>query len=133
MIVLDASAVLEMVLQTTAAPRLMNRALSASERLHAPHLLDIEVTHVLRRLVLRRQCSIARAEEALVDLNQMAIVRHGHEALVMRIWELRDSLTAYDAAYVALAEALNAPLLTCDARIAGAAGHNATLELFAPA
>ncbi len=131
MIVIDASALLEMLLQTPRADQLMERALKAAERMHAPQLLDIEVTQVLRRLVQRREIAAVRAEQALDDLNDLVIERHEHQTLVSRIWQLRDSLTAYDGAYVALAEALSAPLLTCDAKLAGAHGHRATIELFA--
>jgi predicted nucleic acid-binding protein len=129
LIVVDASALLEMLLQTQRANQLMQRALESSQRMHAPHLLDIEVTQVLRRLVQRKEITIARAEQALHDLAQLLIERHEHRALLPRVWQLRDSLTAYDAAYVALAEALEAPLLTCDAKLAGARGHRATIEL----
>jgi predicted nucleic acid-binding protein len=109
----------------------MARALDAAERLHAPHLLDIEVTQVFRRLVQRKEITLARAEQAFDDLSNLVIERHEHRSLVPRMWQLRDSLTAYDAAYVALAEALDAPLLTCDAKLAGARGHQATIELVA--
>ena len=129
MIVIDASALLEILLRTDRADALMSRAFEASERMHAPQLLDIEITQVLRRLVQRKEISAARAEQALGDLANLLIERHPHQALVPRIWELRDSLTAYDGAYVALAEALAAPLLTCDAKLAGAHGHRATIEL----
>jgi len=98
------------------ADRIMARALNLSERLHAPHLLDIEVTDVLRRLVLQKQITAARGELALDDLAKLVIERHGHESLLGRIWQLRDSLTSYDAAYVALAEALHAPLSSCDGK-----------------
>jgi len=118
-----------MLLQTSLAPRLMLRAFDPAERLHAPHLLDIEVTHVLRRLVLQKQITAARGEIALDDLAKLVIERHGHESLLGRIWQLRDSVTSYDGAYVALAEALQAPLLTCDSKLAGAHGHAATIEL----
>jgi predicted nucleic acid-binding protein len=107
----------------------MARALDASERLHAPQLLDIEVTQVLRRLLQRKELSLARAEQAFDDLSNLVIERHDHQWLVRRIWQLRDSLTAYDGCYVALAEALGAPLLTCDAKLAGASGHQAVIEL----
>jgi predicted nucleic acid-binding protein len=129
LIVIDASALLEILLQTGRAERLMERALVVSERLHAPHLLDIEVAHVLRRLVQRKEITAARADEAFGDLSQLVIERHGHEGLLPRVWQLRDMLTAYDGAYVALAEALGAPLLTCDARLARAHGHAAAIEL----
>jgi predicted nucleic acid-binding protein len=131
LIVIDASALLEMLLQTPRAAQLMERALEPAERMHAPHLLDIEVTQVLRRLAQRKEITTARAEQALDDLNNLVIERHEHQTLMRRIWQLRDSLTAYDGAYVALAEALGAPLLTCDAKLAGAHGHHATIELVA--
>jgi predicted nucleic acid-binding protein len=128
-IVLDASALLEILLRTPLAERLMDRALGASERMHAPHLLDVEVTQVLRRLVRLKEVTAARAEQALDDLSKLAIERHEHQSLVGRVWQLRDSISAYDGVYVALAEALDAPLLTCDAKLAGAHGHHATIEL----
>ena len=131
MIVIDASALLEILLRTDRADRLIERAFEAAERLHAPHLLDIEITQVLRRLVQRKEITAVRAGQALDDLANLLIERHEHKALVARIWQLRDSLTAYDGAYVALAEALAAPLLTCDAKLAGAHGHRATIELVA--
>jgi predicted nucleic acid-binding protein len=129
LIVLDASAVLEVLLRTDRAEAVMDRALDPDERAHAPQLLDVEVAHVLRRLVLHRQISPERGSMALEDLANLVVERHGHEQLVRRIWELRDSLTAYDAAYVALAEALEAPLITCDGKLAAARGHAAEIEL----
>ncbi len=131
MIVIDASALLEMLLQTPKAAFVMARALDGSERMHAPHLLDIEVTQVLRRLCQRKEIKREHAEQALEDLMGLVIDRHGHQPLLTRVWELRDSLSAYDGAYVALAEALGAPLITCDAKLAGAHGHRATIELVA--
>lgn len=131
MIVIDASALLEILLRTDRADRLMERAFSGSEQMHAPQLLDIEVTQVLRRLVRQKEITVARAEQALQDLADLLIERHEHQALVQRIWQLRDSLSAYDGAYVALAEAIAAPLLTCDGKLAGSHGHRATIELVA--
>jgi predicted nucleic acid-binding protein len=131
LIVIDASALLEILLRTERADRLMERALEPSEQMHAPQLLDIEITQVLRRLVRQREITAPRAEQALQDLSNLLIERHDHQALVQRIWQLRDSLSAYDGAYVALAEALAAPLLTCDAKLAGAHGHRAEIELVA--
>jgi predicted nucleic acid-binding protein len=131
LIVIDASALLEILLRTKQADLLMARALDSAERLHAPHLLDIEVTQVLRRLLQRKEITLTRAEHAFDDLSNLVIERHGHRSLVPRVWQLRGSLTAYDAAYVALAEALDAPLLTCDAKLAGAPGHQAKIELVA--
>ena len=129
MIVIDASALLEMLLQTGKAERLMQRALADSERLNAPELLDIEAANVMRRLTQRKEISLQRAEQAFEDFSQLIIERHSHAPLLPRIWELRDSMSAYDAAYIALAEGLGAPLLTCDARLARAHGHHANVEL----
>jgi predicted nucleic acid-binding protein len=128
-IVVDASALLEILLRTDRADQLMERAFSGSEQMHAPQLLDIEITQVLRRLVRQKEITVARAEQSLQDLSDLLIERHEHRTLIPRIWQLRDSLSAYDGAYVALAEALAAPLLTCDAKLAGAYGHRATIEL----
>ena len=129
MIVVDASALVETLLQTELAGRLMERIFEPSASLHAPHVVDIEVTNAFRRLVQRRDITTARAEQGLADYSQLHIERHGHQALIGRIWELRDSMTAYDGAYVALAEALDAPLLTCDAKLAHAQGHRARIDL----
>ena len=107
----------------------MERAFKGSEQMHAPQLLDIEITQVLRRLVRQKEISAARAELALQDLADLVVERHEHQTLIRRIWQLRDSLSAYDGAYLALAEALAAPLLTCDGKLAGAHGHRATIEL----
>jgi predicted nucleic acid-binding protein len=131
LIVLDASALLEILLRTDRADRLMERAFSGSEQMHAPQLLDIEITQVLRRLVRQKEITAPRAELALQDLAHLLIERHEHQELIQRIWQLRDSLSAYDGAYVALAEALAAPLLTCDSKLAGAHGHRAKIELVA--
>ncbi len=128
MIVVDASAVLELLLRTQAAEAVEARLLSG-EALHAPHLLDVEIAQVLRRYCRAGQLGAARAAEALADLADLRIERHPHDLFLPRIWALRDNLTAYDAAYVALAEALDAPLLTRDRRLAGAAGHGARVEV----
>ena len=109
----------------------MARVLEPSQRAHAPQLLDVEIAQVLRRLVQRKELTVVRAEQALDDLNNLVIERHDHQPLIRRVWQLRDSLSAYDGTYVALAEALQAPLLTCDSKLAGAAGHRATIELVA--
>jgi len=129
--VIDASALLEILLRTDRADRLMERAFSGSEQMHAPQLLDIEITQVLRRLVRQREITAPRAEQALQDLSNLLIERREHQEFIQRIWQLRDSLSAYDGAYVALAEALAAPLLTCDGKLAGALGHRAKIELIA--
>lgn len=129
MIVPDASVLLEVLLRTPTALELEERLLNSRESLHAPHLLDLEVAQVLRRYVQRGELTAARGASSLDLLAQFPIRRHGHEPLMPRIWLLRDNLTAYDAAYVALAEGLRATLLTRDARIANAPGHSAKVEL----
>ena len=99
------------------------------ETLHAPHLLDLEVLQVLRRYAAAGEISAERAREALDDLAAFRLRRWAHEPLTLRIWDLRQNLTAYDAAYVALAEALGAPLLTRDRRLASAPGIRARVEV----
>ena len=105
------------------------RIFQPDETLHAPHLLGIEVAQVLRRYCRAGELAAARGFEALSDLADLPLQRYPHTLFFFRIWELRDNLTAYDAAYVALAEALNAPLLTCDRRLAAAPRHNAKIEI----
>lgn len=129
MIVLDASVVVELLLRTADAPRIEERVFGSGEGLHAPHLLDVEVTHVVRRYVLSGDLSASRASAGLDLLAAMPLVRHQHTAMLPRIWALRDNLTAYDGAYVALAEGLSAVLLTRDARLAGSSRHTARVEL----
>jgi predicted nucleic acid-binding protein len=128
LIVVDASAVLELLLRTERGIRIAERALDPRERMHAPHLLDIEVAQTLRRLVLFKELHSARAELALDDYLALVIIRHGHAGLMPRLWQLRATLTAYDAVYVALAEGLGAPLLTCDGKLARAHGHRAVVD-----
>jgi predicted nucleic acid-binding protein len=129
MIVLDASVVIEMLLLTSVGESIAERVLLGDETLHAPHLLDIEVAQVLRRLSVGGEVKSARAQKALADLSQLRIRRYPHTQLLERVWQLRDNLTAYDAAYVALAEALGASLLTRDRRMSVAPGVRATVEL----
>jgi predicted nucleic acid-binding protein len=128
-IVLDASAVVELLLQTAAGRRVARRIAPRSQGLHAPHLLDVEVLQVLRRYVARGEVSAERAAEAAADLSALDVYRHPDDALSSRVLSLSQSFTAYDAAYLALAEALRAPLLTTDRRLASAAGHGAAVEL----
>jgi len=129
-IVLDASAALDWLLQTAAGQRIEQRIYSHRESLHAPHLLDLEVGQVLRRLVREGAVSAHRAEQAIEDLLDLRIARYPHFVLLPRIWQLRHNLSAYDAAYVALAENLGARLLTRDARLASVSGLTAPIELF---
>lgn len=129
MIVLDASAALEMLLRTEAGDKAAERVLRAGEQICALHLIDVEIAQVLRRYALSGQVTAQRCSEALQDWDAFRVHRYPHDVLLQRIWALRENLTAYDAAYVALAEAIGAPLLTRDARIAGAPGHSAQIEL----
>jgi predicted nucleic acid-binding protein len=130
LIVLDASAAVEVLLQTAAGAPRTERLLDPAESLHAPHLLDIEVAQVLRRFVRRGELSSDRARQALDDLASLPLERYSHEILLPRVWRLRENLTAYDAVYVALAEILGATLWTCDGRLARAPGHAARIEVF---
>ncbi|HET9748653.1 MAG TPA: type II toxin-antitoxin system VapC family toxin [Casimicrobiaceae bacterium] len=129
MIVVDASALLEVLLGTAASSRIAARLFDARETLHAPHLVDVEVTQVMRRYARSGDVSAGRGIQALQDLDDFPITRYPHHPFLSRIWQLRENVTAYDAAYVALAEALDAPLLTRDARLAASAGHEARVEL----
>jgi predicted nucleic acid-binding protein len=128
-IVLDASAVLELVLRTPDGESVADRIESPDETLHAPHLLDLEVAQVLRRYEAGRTLSPERAQDALADFGDLQVIRYPHEIFLPRIWELRKNATAYDAAYLALAEALGAPLLTADQRLASTPGHTARVEV----
>lgn len=129
MIVLDASAAIEWLLQSPVGLTIDKRIFSPSKSLHAPHLLDVEVAQVLRRYVRDGTLSQQRGQEALEDFSGLPLNRYSHDFLLPRVWELRATLTAYDAVYVALAEVLDAPLLTCDSRVASAPGHHAIIEI----
>jgi len=130
MIVLDASAVVDWLLQTPAGQRIEQRIYARNDTLHTVHLLDVEFAQVLRRLVREGTLARKRAEEAMEDLIAVRVTRYAPVLLLNRIWQLRQNLSAYDAAYVALAEALEAPLITRDQRIAAAPIHAATIEVF---
>lgn len=129
MIVIDASVVLEVLLRMPAGVALEDRLLQPEETLHAPHLLDVEVAQVLRRYALAGEVEPERCRAALDDLAGLPLTRYPHDFLMSRVWDLRANLSAYDAVYVALAEALDAPLLTRDQRLANAPVHRARVEL----
>jgi predicted nucleic acid-binding protein len=129
MIVLDAATAVEVLLQTAVGAPLAERLLAPEASLHAPALVDVEVAQVLRRFVFQGALAAERARLALEDLADLPLQRYSHELFLPRIWELRHNLTAYDAAYVALAETLGATLLTRDERIQRAPGHSAHVEV----
>ncbi|HSJ99331.1 MAG TPA: type II toxin-antitoxin system VapC family toxin [Myxococcota bacterium] len=129
MIVVDASAVVELLIGGPAASAVAARIGAGDEALHAPHLLDLEVAQVLRRFALAGALDDRRGHEALEDLADLDLARHPHDLFLRRIWSLRQRVTAYDAVYLALAEALPAPLVTLDRRLARAGGHRARIEL----
>ncbi|MEO8483791.1 MAG: type II toxin-antitoxin system VapC family toxin [Acidobacteriota bacterium] len=128
MIVVDASAMLEFLLQTPLGTRVEARLFRDGEDLHSPHLLDVELTQGLRRLVRSGEVSPTRAAEAIEDLTDLDLHRHAHLNLLIRAWQLRENVTAYDAMYVALAEALDATVITCDSPLAKAPGYRARIE-----
>jgi predicted nucleic acid-binding protein len=129
MIVLDASAAVELLLGTRSGGRVAARIADPGCALYAPHLIDLEVAHAARGLVRGGLLTRGRGAALLADLRALDIERCAHDILLGRIWALAGHLTAYDAAYVALAEALEAPLLTADARLSRAEGHRARIEL----
>lgn len=129
MIVLDASAIVELLLGTVPGRAVAARIEDPAVGLHVPHLLDLEVVQVLRRYLREGEIEAASASNALAELRSLDLERHAHEPLLDRIWALRANLTAYDAAYLALAEALDATLVTCDARLARAPGARRRVEV----
>ncbi len=129
MIVVDASAMTELLLQTALGSRVETRLFRDGDELHAPHLLDVEVLQALRRVVRKKDTEPARVEEAIQDLLLFGIVRHPHHHLLGRAWQLRDAVSAYDAMYIALTEALDATMVTCDSPLGSVPGHSARVEV----
>lgn len=129
MIVLDASALVELLLGSSQGLRVADRLDDETKSVHVPHLADVEVIQTLRRLVQAKVIGDAIASEAVDELHNLPLMRHGHDATLDRIWALRRNATAYDAAYLALAEVLGATLLTCDRRLARSPGTTARVEV----
>ena len=128
--VLDASVVVELVLGTRIGARIRERLHDPRISLHGPELLDLEVLNVLRRYVRAGTVAADRAEAAVRRLEELDLQRHRHGPMLPRIWSWRANLTAYDAAYVALAEVVDCPLLTTDARLSKTPGLPVPVELF---
>lgn len=129
MIVVDASALIETLLRTPAADAVDAWLFRPQQTVHAPHLIDVEVAQVIRRYARLGEIDAERGRTTLVDLNDFPLRRYPHALFLSRIWAMRHTLTAYDAAYVALAEALEARLLTRDRRLAAAATGHVHVEL----
>ncbi|MGD2120708.1 MAG: type II toxin-antitoxin system VapC family toxin [Gemmatimonadota bacterium] len=121
LLVVDVSALVEVLFLTPRAKELNALLQDPSADLHAPAVCDLEFLSALRNGIFRGSFSPGRAEEALEDFSDLPLTRHGHQASLRRCFELREVLSAYDAAYVALAEGLNADLVTADQRLARAA------------
>lgn len=128
MIVVDASVIVAALADDGADGRTARQRLVA-DRLAAPHLIDVEVLAAWRRLSGAGRLEEQRADLARADLRSLPIERVPHAPLFERIWELRDNLTAYDAAYVALAEMLRVPLITVDNKLAAAPGPRCVIEV----
>jgi predicted nucleic acid-binding protein len=132
MLVVDASALTELVLGRPAGDVVGEHVAGHRFELHAPHLVDVEVLSALRRLVAAGEATAERAGDAIADLLDLPIERYPHDILVPRIWQLRENFSAYDASYVALAEGVAddpVPLLTADARLARAVSDHADLPV----
>ena len=129
MIVLDASAIVELLVGTSRGRVIASRIADPSLGLHVPHLVDVEVAQALRRYEREGDIEAHEAASAIDHLGQLDLERHSHEPLLRRVWARRENLTAYDAVYVALAEALDTKVLTCDGRLARAPGLARRIEL----
>jgi predicted nucleic acid-binding protein len=126
---MDASAMIELLTRSDRGRRVEARVLRAAETIHAPALIDVEVAQVLRRYVSTGQVPEHWARMALDLVLAFPMTRYMHEPLMRRGWQLRENVTAYDATYVALAEALRAPLVTCDGRLSRIPVSGATIEI----
>jgi predicted nucleic acid-binding protein len=131
-LVIDASAAVELLLTTPTGRAVAEALVAESGSIHAPELIGVEIASVLRRLVRIGEIDVASAERALADFGALGVETYEHQPLLARVFALRDTVTAYDACYVALAEGIGAPILTCDAKLAGSHGHKATFIAIAP-
>lgn len=129
MIVLDASAVVELLLNTATGQAVAKRMADPAIGVHVPHLVDVEVVQALRRLASLGELTAVEAQTAIDDLRSLDLQRHAHEPLLGRVWALRQNLSAYDAVYVALAEVLDTTVVTCDGRLARAPRAAKRVEL----
>lgn len=128
MTVVDASIVITL-LANPDTDELLRRRFSGSRAVHAPHLIDAEVASGIRGLVLGKKATLERSAQMLASFAKLHIVRHAMTPLLPRVMELRDNFTAYDACYVAVAEAMDMPLLTRDAKYGRAVGHRAHVQV----
>ncbi len=127
MIVIDSSAAVELICDSATGRKVAER-IAEADSLHAPHLIDLEVANALRKLALRSKTDASQCYARLQLFLCLQIDRHEHQVLLPRIWQLRNNLPAYDAAFVALAEVLEAPLLTCDRGLAHGPTESARIE-----
>jgi len=128
-IVIDNAALTELLAGSSPNPQLVAR-MAVADSVHATDLLDVEFLSSLRGLLRGGKISQHRARQARMLFAEMSVVRYPISVITDRVWVLRHTLSAYDACYVALAEALDCPLVTTDHRLAGATGHVATVEAF---
>lgn len=129
MLVLDTSGAVELLLNTAAGKRVAKRVENPAVSIHVPHLIDVEIAHVLRRYALHGTLSSTRGALALDQWRALDVERYSYELFLGRIWQLRDNVSAYDAVYISLAEALGAVLVTGDGRLLGAPGLRTRIEL----
>jgi predicted nucleic acid-binding protein len=128
-IVPDASVIVTILLANPDSVRIRGRLFRSGGPFHVPHLIDLEVIQTLRRLCRAADMTLSRASQALDDFQAFPFIRYPHRLLAGRIWQLRHNLTAYDAVYLALAEALQATLYTCDSGLAEIARRTVSVEL----